>query len=258
MTDRTIRSAAELDTLRFPEGGLLPVVVQDEETGEVLMVAFADREAVERTLETGEMHYRSRSRGELWRKGATSGNTQALVSLHADCDGDTLLARVRPAGPACHTGERSCFGRLPAREADDDAKVPRPRGRGGTADARPPGDGTELPRPRGEGASPDAPGPGEGAARGADVLASLWRTLEARASGRPEGSYTVRLLRDPNLRAKKLGEETAELVLALGGESRERAVEEAADLLYHLLVALLGTGATLDDLLAELGRRHRP
>ena len=107
----------DLDALNFTKGdGLVTVVAQDAESGAVLMVAHADREALERTLETGEMHYRSRTRG-LWHKGATSGNTQQVVALLADCDGDAVLARVRSAGPACHTGARSCFG-LPALSAE--------------------------------------------------------------------------------------------------------------------------------------------
>lgn len=100
----------DLDSLDFTKGnGLVTVVAQDAASGAVLMVAHADREALEKTLATGEMHYRSRSRG-LWHKGATSGNVQRVVSLSADCDGDAVLARVAPAGPACHTGARSCFG----------------------------------------------------------------------------------------------------------------------------------------------------
>ncbi|GLC24456.1 bifunctional phosphoribosyl-AMP cyclohydrolase/phosphoribosyl-ATP diphosphatase HisIE [Roseisolibacter agri] len=100
----------DLDTLDFMKGaGLVTVVAQDARTGAVLMVAHADREALERTLATGEMHYRSRTRG-LWHKGATSGNVQRVVSLAADCDADAVLARVTPAGPACHTGATSCFG----------------------------------------------------------------------------------------------------------------------------------------------------
>src|SRR5829696_10392508 len=95
----------DLGTLNFP----VTVVTQDARTGAVLMVAHADREALEHTIATGEMHYRSRTRG-LWHKGATSGNTQRVVSLSADCDGDAVLARVVPAGPACHTGTVSCFG----------------------------------------------------------------------------------------------------------------------------------------------------
>jgi phosphoribosyl-ATP pyrophosphohydrolase/phosphoribosyl-AMP cyclohydrolase len=107
----------DLDTLNFDKGqGVVTVVAQDAASGAVLMVAAADREALERTLATGEMHYRSRTRG-LWHKGATSGNVQRVVSLSADCDGDAVLARVAPAGPACHTGSVSCFG-TPALAAD--------------------------------------------------------------------------------------------------------------------------------------------
>jgi phosphoribosyl-ATP pyrophosphohydrolase/phosphoribosyl-AMP cyclohydrolase len=106
-----------LDAVDFAKGGgLVPVVAQDVVTGSVLMVAYADREALTATMTTGEMHYHSRSRG-LWHKGGTSGNVQHVVSLHLDCDRDTVLARVRPAGPACHTGERTCFDPL-GREAD--------------------------------------------------------------------------------------------------------------------------------------------
>src|SRR5256885_5522519 len=102
----------DLDTLNFSKGqGVVTVVAQDATTGAVLMVAHADREALERTIATGEMHYRSRSRG-LWHKGGTSGNVQRVVSLSADCDGDAVLARVEPAGPACHTGAVSCFGEV--------------------------------------------------------------------------------------------------------------------------------------------------
>lgn len=202
-TDRALRTAADLDALAFDDRGLIPVVAQHAGTGSVLMVAWANREALDRSLETREMTFWSRSRGELWRKGETSGNTLEVVSLHADCDGDTVLARVRPSGPACHTGERTCFG---------------------------------------EGADP--------------TLAGLAETLRRRAAERPEGSYTVRLLDDPNLRTKKLGEETAELIRALVQGDASRATEEAADLLYHALVALLAEGGSVEGLLEELeGRR---
>ena len=95
--------------IRYDASGLVPVVAQDAETGEVLMLAYASREAVERTISSGEAHYYSRSRGELWRKGETSGNTQKVVDVRLDCDGDALLYKGEPAGPACHTGERTCF-----------------------------------------------------------------------------------------------------------------------------------------------------
>ncbi|QAT85135.1 phosphoribosyl-AMP cyclohydrolase/phosphoribosyl-ATP diphosphatase [Corallococcus coralloides] len=199
----------DLSKLNFDKGqGLVTVVTQDASTGDVLMVAHADREALERTLATGEMHYRSRTRG-LWHKGATSGNTQKVVSLTADCDGDTVLARVRKAGPACHTGEETCFG----------------EGRW-------------------------------------DALAHLDATLCARAAGpQPEGSkpsYTRRLLEDRNLRLKKLGEEAAELVTACADADTHRAAEEAADVLFHALVAVRALGVTLDDVKAVLAARARP
>lgn len=230
MTDRTLRAASDLDGLDFAKHtGLVPVVAQDADDGRVLMVAFATREALERTLSTGEMHFWSRSRGTLWRKGETSGNVLSLVSLHADCDGDTVLARVRPVGPACHTGEKTCFGEL--------APPGGAAGARGAAGA--------------EGAAPSSITAPDTA------LAALDATLAARQAERPQGSYTVRLLDDENLRLKKLGEETAELVAALAKGDRERSREEAADLLYHLLAALRGAGVPLAEVLAALEARRR-
>jgi phosphoribosyl-ATP pyrophosphohydrolase/phosphoribosyl-AMP cyclohydrolase len=206
VTDRALRTKQDLDALAFDTtSGLLPVVVQDDATGDVLMLAFANREALDKTLETGQVHFWSRRRNELWRKGETSGHTLALVSLHADCDADTVLARVTPAGPTCHTGERTCFG--------------------------------------------------EGAGAPVAALGRLDRTLASRAEARPAGSYTVRLLDDQNLRLKKLGEETAELVAALAVGNGGKAVEEAADLLYHVLVGLRACGLDVAPLLEELDRR---
>jgi phosphoribosyl-ATP pyrophosphohydrolase/phosphoribosyl-AMP cyclohydrolase len=207
MTDRRLQDPRDLDTVTFDSNGLVPVVAQDAEDGRVLMVAWANREAIERTLSSGRVHFWSRSRKALWMKGEGSGNTLTLVSLHADCDRDTLLARVRPAGPACHTGDPTCFGR---------GSIP-------TAES---------------------------------TIPAVWATLVDRAEQRPEGSYTVRLLDDPNLRIKKLGEETAELIQALVQGDAPRATEEAADLLYHTLTALLAEGASLSGLLTELDRRR--
>lgn len=211
MTDRRLRTSADLDTLRFAKlGGLLPVVVQDARDGRVLMVAYANREACERSLSTGEMHFWSRSRESLWRKGETSGNVLRVVSLHADCDRDSVLARVHPTGPACHTGEATCFGTT--------------------------------------GAAPDAPDA---------VLAGLDAVLGDRKRERPEGSYTVRLLDDENLRLKKLGEETAELVTALARGDRDQVVQEAADLVYHVLAALKGADVPLSEVMGALEARRR-
>ena len=110
------------DGIRYDGRGLVPVVTQDAETGEVLMLAYASEEAVEKTVETGEAHYHSRSRKEIWRKGATSGNTQRVVEVRLDCDGDALLYRVVPRGPACHTGENSCF--FTSVYGEDDREAP--------------------------------------------------------------------------------------------------------------------------------------
>jgi phosphoribosyl-ATP pyrophosphohydrolase/phosphoribosyl-AMP cyclohydrolase len=222
----------DLDALNFEKGnGLVTVVAQDARTGAVLMVAHADREALERTLATGEMHYRSRSRG-LWHKGATSGNVQHVVSLAPDCDGDAVLARVEPAGPACHTGATSCFG------ADALA-----------ADALGALDATIGARAAG------------GPPREPDTAAGATGHTHSNAPGgeptpaRP--SYTVRLLGDRNLRLKKIGEEAAELVTACADGDRERAAEEGADVLYHTLVALRAVGVTLDDVRRVLAGRRR-
>ena len=97
------------EDIRYDERGLIPVVAQDTNTGEILMLAYANEEALAKTVETGEAHYHSRSRGELWRKGATSGNTQKVVEVRLDCDGDAVLVVVDQTGPACHTGARTCF-----------------------------------------------------------------------------------------------------------------------------------------------------
>jgi phosphoribosyl-ATP pyrophosphohydrolase/phosphoribosyl-AMP cyclohydrolase len=197
------------DALDFGKNnGLVTVVAQDATTGAVLMVAHADREAIERTEATGEMHYRSRTRG-LWHKGATSGNVQRVVSLEADCDADAVLARVHPAGPACHNGTTSCFA--------------------ATAVA-------------------------------ADVLGAVDATIRERATALPDAdvkpTYTQRLLTDRNLRLKKIGEEAAEFVTACADGDAGRATEEAADIIYHALVALRAVGAGLDDVRAALAARR--
>jgi len=236
MMDRRIEDPADLDDLSFSEEGLLPVVAQDADSGAVLMVAYASREALERTLVSGQMHYWSRSRRELWHKGATSGNYQDLLSLHADCDGDTILARVQPRGPACHTGDATCFGELLPED-----------GAGGQAEET-----TVHPHERATGLPAEEP-----SVLPESTIPGLWAVLENRASQRPASSYTVRLLEDENLRLKKLGEETAELILALSRGDDGRILEEAADLIYHLLVALKASGGTLEGLLRELDIRKR-
>lgn len=206
----------DLSELDFSKGnGLVTVVTQDATSGLVLMVAHADREAVERTLATGEMHYYSRTRG-LWHKGATSGNRQRVVSLACDCDGDALLARVIPAGPACHTGATSCFVGPDVGDAlyALDATI---------------------------------------AGRAASLESGAAPAASPEAGEKP--SYTMRLLGDRNLRLKKVGEEAAELIAACADGDRDRATEEVADLLYHALVALRAAGGSLPDVQRVLARR---
>lgn len=257
------RGVLDLSTLNFEKGnGLVTVVAQDARTGAVLMVAHADREALERTQATGEMHYRSRTRG-LWHKGATSGNVQRVVSLSADCDGDAVLARVMPAGPACHTGSVSCFG-LVALAADSlgllDATIARrAEGQAWGGAATPPRalhavSGPPLPGADSDTARFAASPPGSTPPRGTPPIPH-GSALNSGQSAKP--SYTQRLLTDRNLRLKKLGEEMAELVTACADADPARAVEEGADVLYHALVALRAIGVTLDDVRRELGRRTR-
>ena len=205
------------EEIHFDERDLVPVIAQDAKTGAVLTLAYANREAVERTLSSGEAHYYSRSRGELWRKGLSSGNTQRVVEVRLDCDGDALLYRVEPRGPACHTGEESCFFTT---LAGDEAGV----GDDGDADF--------------------------GAA--VDGLAA---TIARRHREMPEGSYTAKLLEGGTERvAQKVGEEAVEVVVA--ALMSERLAEEAADLVYHLLVLLEERGVGIGEVARVLRDRH--
>ncbi|KPK54296.1 MAG: hypothetical protein AMJ63_03630 [Myxococcales bacterium SG8_38_1] len=204
--------------LNYSSHGLIPVIAQDAETGEIRMMAYADQIAIEKTLETGLAHFFSRSRGELWLKGETSGNTLAVRSVWVDCDGDTLIYiyMVEPAGPSCHTGAETCF----YRRLDDDGNLV------------------------------------EGAGNSAPTLMRLERALQARKASDAGKSYTKSLMDKgaPKI-DEKLREEAAELGQALMGESDERVTSEAGDLIYHLLVGLVLREVSLRDLLSELSKR---
>ncbi len=196
--------------IAYDDRGLVAVVIQDWSSGEVLTLAYANAEAIARTRATGELHLWSRSRDELWHKGATSGNVQKVRALRLDCDGDAVLALVEPAGPACHTGERTCF-------FSGDLEPPAPH----------------------------------------EALPGLERTLDARAAQRPQGSYTVTLLDDPQLIGEKVREEAEEVARAAREESDERVDNEAADVLYHLTVLLHSRDRTLADAARVLLDRRR-
>ena len=192
--------------VNFDERGLVPCIAQDFASGEVLTLAYASEESLRLTVETGEVHFYSRSRDEIWRKGETSGNVLRLRQLRLDCDGDAILALVDPSGPACHTGHRTCFHREfggPAQSGKD---------------------------------APAVSGEPEPVAH--EALATLERTLRRRAAERPAGSYTVELLEDPARIGEKVEEEAEEVARAARDESDERVAEEAADVLYHLAVLL--------------------
>ncbi|WP_255570817.1 bifunctional phosphoribosyl-AMP cyclohydrolase/phosphoribosyl-ATP diphosphatase HisIE [Cohnella sp. CFH 77786] len=208
-----------MEQIKYDDQGLVPAVVQDAASKEVLMLAYMNRESLQKTVETGQTWFWSRSRGELWNKGATSGHTQEVVSLKYDCDGDTLLVQVNQNGPACHTGAYSCFYR--SAEADD-----------ATADD----------------AKPDRFAP----------LAQLEATIAQRDAERTEGSYTTYLF-DKGLDKilKKIGEETAEVIIAGKNRDAKELRAEAADLIFHLMVLLREQRIPLDDVLEELEFRHR-
>ncbi len=196
--------------MNFDERGLVPCIVQDWTSGEVLTLAYMNAQALGLTQQTGEMHFFSRSRQELWHKGESSGNVQRVRALRYDCDADALVAMVEPLGPACHTGERTCFYR---------------------------GD-----------LSPRAP---------FEVLPELERTIGARSSERPDGSYTAELLANPDHIGEKVQEEAEEVARAAREESDERVANEAADVLYHLSVLLASRGMSLAYAERVLDERRR-
>jgi phosphoribosyl-ATP pyrophosphohydrolase/phosphoribosyl-AMP cyclohydrolase len=214
-----------VEEISFGEQGLVPCVAQDYASGEVLTLAYMSPESLRLTVETGEVHFFSRSRGEIWRKGETSGNLLRVRQLRYDCDGDAVLALVEPAGPACHTGERSCFYRELGGRADPARYAPRAEG-----------------EPR---------------SVAHEALPELERTLRERAEARPGGSYTVTLLDDPSRLGEKLAEEAEEVTRAGREESAERVAEEAADLIYHLSVLLVSREVPQSAVMEVLNGRRR-
>lgn len=218
------RTANRVD-IQFGPDGLAPAIVQDAADGRVLMLAWMDAEALAATLETGDVHFHSRSRDRLWRKGETSGNVLRLRSLTTDCDADAILVTAEAVGPTCHRGTRSCF--------DDDSAVVGP------------------------------------ASQDLAWLETLWATIAARASERPEGSYTTHLL-DGGVDAvgRKVAEEATEVLLAAKDDASAEAASgprdttraalsgEVADLLYHALVLLAERDLTPRDVVAVLRSRH--
>jgi phosphoribosyl-AMP cyclohydrolase / phosphoribosyl-ATP pyrophosphohydrolase len=199
-----------INDVRFDEHGLVPAIVQDAHSREVLTLAYMNQESLEKTLATGETWFWSRSRQSLWHKGETSGNTQRIVDMSLDCDGDAIVVRVIPSGPACHTGSRSCFGEVES--------------------------GEDLGR----------------------LLEQLYVLIEARERERPEKSYTSYLFNEGlDKILKKVGEESAETIIAAKNSHKAPLVAEVSDLIYHLLVLLVARGVTLEEIQTELNRRKK-
>ena len=201
-------SAINLHEIKFDERGLIPAIVQNAKTREVLTLAYMNEESLTRTIETGQTWFWSRSRNELWHKGETSGNTQQVVSLALDCDRDAILVLVDPAGPACHTGAASCFEILSAQNGS--------------------------------------------------LLTRLHDLIQSRERERPSGSYTTYLFEEGlDKILKKLGEESAETIIAAKNDDRGRLISEVSDLVYHLLVLLVARGVSLEEIANELEQRRR-
>lgn len=201
-----------IDDIVFnPADGLVPAVIQNAGTGQVLMLGYMNREALQTTLDTGKVTFFSRSKKRLWMKGESSGNVLNVVRIQKDCDNDALLVEANPAGPTCHTGETSCFHEFEYEPGGDLA-----------------------------------------------FLNELQQLLYDRREKLPEGSYTSKMFRAGRDKlAQKVGEEAVETVIA-AKNSREELTYEASDLLFHLMMLLAGEDMKLEDLVAELKKRHKP
>ena len=215
-------------------GGLVPAIIQDAETRNVLMLGFMNEEAYQKTLDTRHVTFWSRTRQTLWTKGETSGHFLNLVDMKIDCDNDTLLVRVNPIGPTCHTGTDTCWG-------EENTPVPA------SSSAH---QVTDEPGSESDSASPSNP---------LLFLSELQDFIEQRHREMPEGSYTTSLFRDGlNRMAQKVGEEALELVIEACNGTNERMIYEGSDMIYHLIVLLTSKGLRIEDLAKELQERHNP
>jgi phosphoribosyl-ATP pyrophosphohydrolase/phosphoribosyl-AMP cyclohydrolase len=219
------------EDVRFDERGLVPAIVQDARTREVLTLAYMNEESLRRTLAEGETWFWSRSRSELWHKGATSGHTQRVIEVRPDCDSDALVVLVEPRGPACHTGSVSCFRSEPE---SSPAKVEQ-----------------------GQGNSVENSHPGSRGSALGEVLEEIYAVVVERRREMPAGSYTTYLFeKGLNKILKKVGEESAETIIAAKDEDLGALTAETADLIYHLIVLMVERGLTLEALGGELARRR--
>ncbi len=207
-----------IDEIKYDDKGLVPVIVQDAENGQVLMFAYANKEAMEKTVEQRRAHFWSRSRNSLWQKGHESGNTQEVRGIFIDCDRDAIIFLVNQTGVTCHTGQRTCFF-------------------------------THL----GEG---NAAAPAFGSIKGGRTLEEVYQVVDDRKRNPKEGSYVSKLFSDGmDSILKKIGEEAGEAVIAAKNDDKDEITYEVADLWFHSLVLLANFGITPEDIYQELGRR---
>lgn len=219
--------AINIDQLSFDDQGLIPAVIQDVQSKAVLMLAYMNREAVQKTLETKETWFWSRSRQQLWHKGETSGNVQKVVDMRSDCDRDTLLVLVQPQGPACHRGTYTCF--TAADTADEPAQT----------------------------TDPIEKRPGTGPQYNYAMISQLIETIARREAERPQGAYTTYLFeKGLDKMLKKVGEEASEVIIAAKNRDPEELRNESADLLYHLMVLWREQDLGLDQVIDILEQRH--
>jgi phosphoribosyl-ATP pyrophosphohydrolase/phosphoribosyl-AMP cyclohydrolase len=212
-----------VEELKFDDKGLISAIAQDYKTHQVLMVAYMNKEALDKTLETGKVHYFSRSRNSLWLKGETSGHFQLVKSISIDCDKDSIVVQVDQIDSACHTGEYSCFYRSLTKDGIKDLKSEK--------------NGLKS--------------------QNVAILQELYDIITERKSNPKEGSYTNYLF-DKGLDKilKKVGEETAEVIIAAKNKSKSEITYETADLFYHLFVLMVENGVELDDIYEELKKRR--
>lgn len=216
------------DKLKWNSDGLIPVIAQDATTEEVLMLAYMNRESLSQTIESGEAVYYSRSRQELWRKGETSGHFQKIVSISYDCDADTILIKVNQIGVACHEGDKSCFHYDLMKLLEDGSQV--------KMEVDPTVNGVALGK----------------------RLGLLESVIADRYVNRPEGAYTTYLFeKGIDKILKKVGEETAEVIIGAKNEGPDEVIYEASDLFYHLLVLFREKGVNISDIEAELAKRYK-
>jgi phosphoribosyl-ATP pyrophosphohydrolase/phosphoribosyl-AMP cyclohydrolase len=233
-----------LSQIKFNKEGLIPVIIQDEKTNQVLMLAYMNRESLEKTLKEGRTCFYSRSRRELWFKGSTSGNTQLVKKIVLDCDDDTLLVLIEQKGVACHTGNYSCFFKEIKGDKIEEIKLESP---------------IYLQKEQAERIkSLQGNSRGEQLEINSEIINEIYRVIQNRKSNYKSDSYVCKLLANSeDLLPKKIGEEAVEVIIALKDKDKDAIIHEVADLWFHTLVALGSCNISPQDIFKELKKRRK-